>query len=99
MDARAGCCGELFSTPSLWQWPDSSGRSHIPCPINGTKRVLLGAEAGRAFTAQLCTAGEAVQRRAVRSPANKKIQTGGSASWDERSHRTGNQKHEEWKTL
>lgn len=50
MGIRAGCCGELFSTRSPWQWPHSSGRSHIPCPVNGTRRARLGAEAGRAFT-------------------------------------------------
>lgn len=47
---RAGCCGELLSTRSPWQRPHSSGRSHIPCPVNGTRQAQLGAEAGRAFT-------------------------------------------------
>lgn len=94
MDVRAGCCGELFSTPSSRQQPDSPARSHIPRPLNGTGRALLGSEAG-SLRVQLGTAGEAAQGKAVRSPANKEIHRGGSTGWEERSHITGNQKHQE----
>lgn len=77
--------------------PDSSGRNHISLPLNGTYRALLGAEAGRVFTAQLLTAGASVEGKAIRSPAKKKIhgERGGSASWGEGSHITGNQKCQE----
>lgn len=78
---------------------DSSGRSHISLPLSGTHRALLGAEAGSVFAAQLITAGAAVERRAIRSPAKKKIRRWGSASWGEGSHITGNQKLQERKRL
>lgn len=39
MDIGAVCRGELFSNRSPWQQPHSSGRSHIPRPVSGTRRA------------------------------------------------------------
>lgn len=74
---------------------------NISLPLNGTHRALLGAEAGRVFTAQLFTAGAAVEGKAIRNPAKKKIhgERRGSASLGEGSHITGNQKCQERKRL